>query len=182
MPSIVNGPLTTGSELVVNAACAATFQQTIDTIVSHHFDGGGLAGVGVPNKYRFRSCNTSFNPAHASLHVPFSIGSSIRFLAFVANRTTSITKPKLPDTCVALRQPRRPFQASVSGMPNLRRFRSNQRVSIPITCFHVISVHIERGIRVPNPSRAKSSTTGFRPTVADVTCCSYSDHCIPGGC
>jgi len=44
-----------------------------------------------------------------------------------------------------------------SGTPNLRWFRTKPRVSVPITCFHVTTVHIERGIRVPVPSRAISS-------------------------
>jgi hypothetical protein len=58
LPSIVKRPSATGSELpdVVDAACAATFQQAIDSTVSHGLGGGGLAGVGVPNESRFRYC------------------------------------------------------------------------------------------------------------------------------
>jgi len=86
-----------------------------------------------------------------------SIGSVIKFLAFVANRATSIPEPKLPDARIALRQPPPTLSGGVSGMPNLRWFRSNQRVSIPIPCFHGIAVHIERENCVPDSSRAKSS-------------------------
>lgn len=142
--------------MVVIAACAATFQQTIDTTVSHHFDSGGLAGVGVPDLYRYRSCDTSFNPrVHCcTFH---SIGSAIKFplssrTGLSASRSRNSQMLVLP--CGNHAQS---FRTGVSGMPNLRWFRSNQRVSIPITCFHVISVHMEREVCVPDPSRAKSS-------------------------
>jgi hypothetical protein len=62
-----------------------------------------------------------------------------------------------PNTSTALRRPRQSLSGGASGTPNLRRFRTNRRVSVPITCFHVISIHIERGIRVPDPSRVISS-------------------------
>jgi len=72
--------------VVVDAACAAIFQQTtsetnFSSILrympatqnpsNHSTSGGGLVGVGVPNKNRFRLCGASFNPARAFLHVLF---------------------------------------------------------------------------------------------------------------
>jgi len=50
--------------------CLAGISTTRFKVV-HSSDGGGLAGVGVPNKNRFRSCGASFNPARALLHVLF---------------------------------------------------------------------------------------------------------------
>jgi hypothetical protein len=125
-------------------------------MVIYSSDGGGLAGVGVPNKNRFRSCSASFNPARALLHVPFYWkGDLVPRLRREQNHQHfgAVT----PNTSAALRRPRQSLSGGASGTPNQRWFRTNLRVSVPITCFHEISVHIERGIRVPNPSRAKSS-------------------------
>jgi len=49
-----------------------------------------------------------------------------------------------------LGRPRHSLSGGEGGTPDLRRFRNNRRVSVPITCFHVASVLIERGIRVPD--------------------------------
>jgi len=108
-----------------------------------------------------------------------SIGRAIWFLAFVANWTTSIPEPRLPDTRTALRRPRHSLAGGASGTPNLRRLRFVRRVSVPITCFHVIPVHMERGIRVPVPSRAMSSDNRVPSTVVDATCCCWGGHASP---
>jgi hypothetical protein len=111
----------------------------------------------------------------------FSIGRAIWFLAFVANRTTSIPEPRLPDTRIALRRPRHPFRAARAGRRIFAGVGSVRRVSVPITCYHVILVHMERGIRVPVPSRAMSSDKRVPATIADATCCCCSGHASPEG-
>jgi len=81
----------------------------------------------------------------------------IYILAFIANGTTEHFGAETPNTSTALRRPYPSLSVGMSWTPNLHRFRINQCVSVHITCFHVISVHIERGIRVPFPSRVESS-------------------------
>jgi hypothetical protein len=148
--------------------------------VVHSSDGGGLAGVGVPNKNRFgHAVQVSTPRVHCCTFS--SIGRAIWFLALVANRATSIPEPRLPDTRTTLRRPRQSLAGGASGTPNQRRVRTNQHVSVPITCFHVIPVHIERGIRVPFPSRAISSDN----RVPSSSCRRHLQllwwPCIPGG-
>lgn len=118
-------------------------------MVVHSSDGGGLVGVGVPNENRFRSCGASFNPARALLHVPFYWKGDL----VPRSRRERSHQPAEAGTSTAgitLGRPRHSLSGGVGGTPDLRRFRINRRVSVPITCFHVASVHIERGIRVPN--------------------------------
>jgi len=71
----------------------------------------------------FRLCGAIFNPARALVHVLFLLEGRSGFLAFVANRTTSIPEPRLPDTRIALRRPRQSLSGGASGTPNLRRCR-----------------------------------------------------------
>jgi hypothetical protein len=58
----------------------------------HSSDGGGLAGVGVPNKNRFGHAVQVSTP-HVHCCTFLSIGRAIWFLAFVANSTTGISEP-----------------------------------------------------------------------------------------
>jgi hypothetical protein len=84
-----------------------------------------------------------------------------------------------PNTSTALRRPRQSLSGGASGTPNRRWFRTNLRVSVPITCFHVISVHIEGEFMFLIRREQIHRTTGFRPTVTDATCCSFGSQTSP---
>jgi len=108
--------------VVVDAACAATFQQTIvqtSTPLPRGYFYHVLHGGSFQRWWRAgRGRGTEREPLSvlpfgiaAQVSTPrvhcctfFSIGRAIWFLAFVANRTAGITKPKLPDTSAALQR------------------------------------------------------------------------------
>jgi len=109
----------------------------------------------------------------------FSIGRAIWFLAFVANSTSGITEPKLPVTSATLR---RPHQSLAGGRAGRRicanfgptgAFQSRSRVSTWL-------LFISKGEYVFLFRREQClRPTGFRPAVADATCCSFGGHASP---
>jgi len=102
----------------------------------------------------FRPCGASFNPARALLHVPFYWKGDL----VPRSRRERSHQPAEAETSTAgitLGRPRHSISGGVGGTPDLRRFRNNRRVSVPITCFHVASVHMERGMRVPDSVASK---------------------------
>jgi len=86
-----------------------------------------------------------------------SIGRAIWFPSSRRERNHQSAKAETSTAGITLGRPRHSLSGDVGGTPDLHRFRNNLRVSVPITCFHMVSVHIERGIRVLVPSRAISS-------------------------
>jgi len=128
----------------------------------------------------FRHCGAGFNPARAFLHVLFYWKGDL-VPRFRRERSHQYAEAETSTAGITLGRPRHSFSGGVGGTPDLRWFRSNLRVSVPITCFHVASVHIERGMRVPVPSRAISSDNR-------VPSSSFRCHllllwwpCVPGG-
>jgi len=171
--------------VVVDAACAAIFQQTIvrqtrrclagiSTTwfkVVHSSDGGGLAGVGVPDENRFRSCGASFNPARALLHVPFYWKGDL-VPRSRRERNHQPPEPLLPQLVPPCGGRANPFRAAragrriYAGFGATSAFQSRSRVS---TRFPFIS----KGEFVFLIRREQNHrTTGFRPAVVDATCCS----------
>jgi len=148
--------------------------------------GGGLAGVGVPNENRisvlaFWHCGASFNPARASLHVLFYWKGDLvpRFRREQYFWHHGAETPSYQCHLAAAA----PIPCGrASGTPNLRWFRSNRRVSVPAACFHATTVHIERGIRVPFPSRAISSGNRVPSSSCRRHLLLLWRPCIPGGC
>jgi len=154
----------------VDAACAAIFQQTTSETnfliscmhfcnveTGNSFHQWGRAGrIGVPNKNRFRPCGASFNPARALLRVPFYWKGDLvpRFRREQTHQHIGAENSRCwchLSAATPIPFGRRGWDAgSTSVSDQSTRFNPDQ-------CFHVISVHIERGIRVPDPSRAKSS-------------------------
>jgi len=127
-----------------------------------------------------RSCGAGFNPARASLHVLFYWKGDLD----PRSRRERSHQPAEAETStagIALWRPRHSLSGGMGGTPDLRQFRTNRRVSVPITCFHVVPF-ISRGDFVfLIPSRANSSDNWVPSTIADATCCSFGGQAHPEG-
>lgn len=101
--------------------CLAGISTTQFKVV-HSSDGGGLAGVGVPNENRFRLCGASFNPARAFLHALFYWKGDLvpRF-----RREQDYQHPgaETPRYSYRLAATTPSLSGGASGTPNLRRCR-----------------------------------------------------------
>jgi len=128
--------------MAVDAACAATFQQTIvqtntpssrgyfyHVIRGDSFQRWWRAGRGRGTEREPLSVYLVGNAAQVSTpRVHFctfsSIGRVIWFLALVANSTSGITKPKLPVTSIALRRSHQSLAGGRAGRRIFARFGS----------------------------------------------------------
>jgi len=109
----------------------------------------------------------------------FPIGRVIWFLAFIANRTTSMPKPKLPQLVPPCGGHACPFRVAWVGrriyadFGSNSAFQSQSRVSTWLLFISkgefVFLIRREQNHRI----------TGFRPTVTDATCCSFGGHAFP---
>jgi len=161
--------------MVVDAACAAIFQQTIvqtNTPLFREYFYHVIQGGSFQRWWRAgRGRDTEQEPLSV---LPFGIAVQVStprvhyctFLSywkgdlvprFRRERSHQPAEAETSTAGITFGRPRHSLSGGVGGTPDHRRFRNNRRVSVPITCFHVASVHIERGIRVPDPSRAESS-------------------------
>jgi len=107
-----------------------------------------------------------------------SIGRMIWFLALVANGVTSPPKPKLPRPVSPWGDHAIPFRAAWAG----RRIYAGFGTIGAFQSQHVFprgSVHIERGIRVPDSVASRVFDKWVPSTVADATCCSFGGQASP---
>jgi len=164
--------------------CLAGISTTCCTVVRSS-DGGGLAGVGVPNKSRFRYCLSAlrrrFQPRACISARSFllegrsgsSLSSRTELLAS-QSRNSQVPAPPCGGRTNPLRAGERDAESTrVSEQP--ARFS-------PDHVFPRVSVHIERGMRVPVPSRAMSSNNRVPSSSCRCHLLFLWRPCIPGGC
>jgi len=111
----------------------------------------------------------------------FLLVRAIWFLAFVANSTSGITKPKLPVTSAALRRPHQSLAGGRAGRRIYAGFGATCAFQSRPTCFHAATVHIEGEYVFLFRREQYHRTTGFRPAIADATCCCCGGHASPVG-
>jgi len=134
--------------------------------------------IGVPNKNRFRPCGASFNPARALLYVPFYWKGDLvpRFRREQTHQHIGAENSR----CWCRLSATTPIPFGRRGWDAGSTPVSDQSTRFsPDQCFHVISVHIERGFVFLIRREQNHRTTGFRPTVADATCCCCGGQTSP---
>jgi hypothetical protein len=128
----------------------------------------------------FRHYGASLNPARAFLHVHFYWKGDL-VPRFHRERYFRHHEAETPSYQCRLAATTPIPCGRASGTPDLRWFRSNLRVSVPTTCFHAATVHIERGMRVPVPSRAISSDNRVPSSSCRRHVLLLWWPCVPGG-